>query len=57
MSVNWQRCYIYIKQKIKGHIMNILVALFRAILHSVIDETNKENISYVYADVFERLLY
>ena len=37
--------------------MNILVALFRAILHSVIEKTNKENISYVYADMFERLLY
>ena len=38
--------------------MNILVAVFRGILHSVIEKTKKkkkENRSYVYAGMFENL--
>jgi hypothetical protein len=35
--------------------MSILVAVFRGILHSVIERTKKENSSYVYADMFENL--
>ena len=48
MSVNYQ-C----KQKKK--VTNILVAVFRGILHSVIERKNKENSSYVYTDMVENL--